>query len=191
MQIKLNKVRLFFPRLFEAEQFKGQGKKRYSARFGIERDSENLKTVMAAIREVAQAAWPKDFEQKLRVFEGDKMKFCLLDGTKVEFDGAEGYMLLSSTRYEQDGPATLRDRRNNPVTRDEGLFYSGCYVNAVVDVWAQAKDYPGVRCSLVGLQFNCDGDAFSGAARLKDDAFAPLEDTGDADGMFSDAGGLV
>lgn len=182
-QIKIENARLFFPVLFEPEQFKGQGKKRYTARLGVAKGSAQLAALEACIREVAQAAWPKDWQKKLEVFAGDKMKFCLLDGNKVDFTGAEGYAMLSTTRYESDGPPVLRDARNNPVVTNDGLFYSGCYVNAVVDVWAQTKDYPGVRCSLLGLQFYRDGDAFSGAGRLADDAFQALDDTGDAAGF--------
>ncbi len=50
------------------------------------------------------------------------------------------------------------------LTEADGRIYAGCYVNFNVDIWAQDGQYTGIRCSLNGVQFVKDGDAFGGAA---------------------------
>lgn len=59
----------------------------------------------------------------------------------------------------------------------DGRPYSGCYVNAKVQIWAQKDKYVGVRCTLVSVQFVKDGDAFGGGGPATADGFEAVEDT--------------
>ena len=66
---------------------------------------------------------------------------------------------------------------------DAGKPYAGCYVNAVVDIWAQAGDYPGIRASLNVVQFYADGEPFAGSAPNVDD-LPDIEDTGELEDLI-------
>ena len=48
---------------------------------------------------------------------------------------------------------------------DDGVMYAGCYVNAVLDIWAMDNKFGKRICAtLSGAQFFKDGDAFTGGA---------------------------
>jgi hypothetical protein len=57
----------------------------------------------------------------------------------------------------------------------EGVIYAGCYVNAKVEMWAQQGTYRGMRCGLLGVQFDAPGDSFGGASRPSDDGFDAVD----------------
>nr|WP_175800891.1 ssDNA-binding protein [Burkholderia anthina] len=187
--IKLKNVRIaFIDDLRHAAQFDGQGAFRYSATFLVQPGSENDKIVNAAINEAAADAWGKKAEAMLAGFRGNVNKFCYIDGnTKPDYEGFEDMFYLSSHRKQDDGRPLLLDMYADPATGKparlidqstgewlpgkEGRIYAGCYVNATIDIYAQTKNYPGIRASLKGVQFAGDGDSFSGARRASDDEF--------------------
>jgi len=173
MKVKLKSVRLAFPDLFEAVPFEEGAAPRYSATFLIEPGSENDKAVQAALEAVAQEAWPKDWQSKLEQFRGNSNKFCYVKGNP-EYDGFTGMMALSSHRRVEDRAPTVLGRNKEALTAKDGIVYGGCYVYANVDIWAQTKTYPGLRCSLLGVQFEKDGDAFSGVRPSSPDEFDDL-----------------
>ena len=59
----------------------------------------------------------------------------------------------------------------------DGVFYAGCYVDAVIDIYAQDHPQYGrrINCGLLGVRFVRDGDAFSGGGGATADDFADLE----------------
>lgn len=178
-KVKLQNVRLFFPDLFEPVQFDGQGEHRFGATFGIlKSDTAQIKVIEDAIKAEATEAWKNKAGTMLAAMRNNANKFCFTDGDAKTYNGAEGLMMLSARRKKRDGRPYVVDRAKRPVTEEDGIFYSGCYVNATVEIWAQAKDYPGVRCTLLGVQFFADGDSFSGASKASDDDFDDLSDQG-------------
>ena len=51
----------------------------------------------------------------------------------------------------------------SPLTETDGRPYSGCYVVAIVELWAQDNSWgKRVNATLKGVQFFADGEAFSG-----------------------------
>ena len=94
-------------------------------------------------------------------------------------------MVLTASRMKTKGRPKIVDRRGNALTEEDGKPYSGCYVNAIVDIWAQKGETPGVRCELMGMQFVKDGEAFGGGKNLGDDAF---DDLGDDENDVDDVG---
>ncbi len=57
----------------------------------------------------------------------------------------------------------------------DGKPYSGCYVNGIVDIWAQDNGFGRrLNATLKGVQFVKDGDAFSGGTAVSADAFDDL-----------------
>lgn len=179
--VKLNDVRLFFPALFEPEEFKG--KKNYRAIFAVEPGSANDKAIHAAVLEVATVKWGKKAQARIDEFGPVKQQFPYRDGNKVDYDGAEGLWVLTANRKEDQGRPLVLDRNKSPLQPKDGKPYSGCYVNASVEIWAQDGENSGIRCALRGVQFFRDGDAFSGGSKVSDDEFDELEEGADADDL--------
>lgn len=182
MKVKLVGVRHAFPDLFEAVQFNGEGEFRYGDTFFIVKGSDNHKLVSDAVNQVATEAWKSKAPAMLESFKNNPNKYCVSDGDLKTYEGPEGCIVLAARRKAKDGrPGTFGLRgKTDPVTSEDGVLYSGCYVVATVDIWAQTKDFPGIRCTLLGVQFHSDGDAFSGGSTLDPDDFEDLSSGSDA-----------
>lgn len=207
-KIKLKEVRVTFANtLYEAKEFeKGDGKFRYGCTFLIEPGSENDKVIRAAYAELAQEAWGKDAAKFVERFMASSRDSAYYSGDTKAYEGYEGMMALSVNRAAKDGQPLLIDRDRSPLVYTaehakegmcntnqvgqpmkgkEGKIYSGAYVNATVDLWTQKKGgqskYEGLRAVLLGVQFNKDGDAFSGTTKATDSDFDDLgaDDDGD------------
>jgi hypothetical protein len=206
--VKLPGARLFFNDLFEANAFKAGQNKSFRAVLGIVPGSANHQSVEAAILEVAKEKFQKKAEAKIEAFRPVPQQFPVKDGNKLDWDGAEGNIVVTAVRGEKSGkPLVLSNQRHNgkfielidasgtPYGRDaDGKLvnisdefdgeiivpYSGCYVNASVEFWAQDGENPGIRCQLRGIQFARDGDAFSGGSKAKADEFDDLASGSDA-----------
>lgn len=188
MKVKLTNVRIaFINNLRTAAEFEaGDGKWRYSATFLVEKGSENDKAIEAAIQSVAAEGWPKKGEAMVESFRTNSNKFCYQNGDLKDFDGFEGNMYIAAHRKRDDGRPLLLDNVIDPETQKiarlidangewlpgkEGRIYAGCYVNATIDIYAQTKTNPGIRCGLQGIQYYGPGDSFSGASRGNEDDF--------------------
>lgn len=181
-KVKLKSVRLSFNDLFEAAQFQGQGAFRYRAVFLLSKNSDNVKTISVAMQEEAKKMWPDNWQKMMLAFKGNAQKSCITDGDLSDTDGHAGNMVLAANRKQKDGRPLIIDRNKSPLTEADGKPYSGCYVNATVEIWAQDGVNKGIRCALQGVQFDRDGDAFSGGVAPSEDDFDDLSGGGD----FSD-----
>ncbi len=185
--VQLKHVRIaFIDDLFEPGQFEGQGDFRHTATFIVEPGSVNFKAVEEAIGKEATAMWAKKADSMMEDIRGNKNKCSWMknkkDKTGEVYDGFEDRWALSAVRKQKDGaplflhnikdPATGKAQR---LTGKEGIIYAGCYVNAKVELWAQSGKYSGMRCGLLGVQFDGPGDSFGGASRVSDDGFDAIE----------------
>ncbi|MNP47458.1 hypothetical protein D3C76_1415120 [compost metagenome] len=77
------------------------------------------------------------------------------------------------------------DRDRTQLTAQEGKPYSGCYVNVIVDIWAQDNSYgKRINAQLQGIQFVRDGEAFSGGGTSADASdFEEIADGADAEDL--------
>lgn len=174
-RLVLPNVRMAFNNLFTAEEYSpGDGKPRYSATFLIEKGSAMDKQIWAAINAEAANAWPKKPQAMVDSLKGNNNKFCYRDGDITTYDGFEGMFALASHRKESDGAPGVYDRDKTPLQARDGRPYSGCYVNAIVEIYAQTGENSGMRCGLVGVQFVKDGQSFGGASKPKADDFEDL-----------------
>lgn len=173
MQVKIPDARLAFGHLYTAKQVMGQGEPAFSASFIIDKNSPAVKTLNATIEAVAKAKWGDKAPGILKTLRaGDKV--CLRDGDiKPDYEGFPGNFFVSARNKTRP---VVKDRDTSPLTEADGKPYSGCYVNGVLDIWAQDSPQFGkrVNATLQGVQFVRDGDAFSGAPPLKDDVFDDL-----------------
>ncbi len=174
MQVKLKKVRLSFPDLWIPQTFKDSTVARFSATFLIQPQTENDRLIRTAIREVAKEQYGAKSDKMLASWEGNSQKYCYIDGDLQDYDGYEGVWALSS--HNKSRPKIVDRNPNNDLTEADGRPYAGCYVNAVVDIYAQRGTYPGIRAALRGVQFVEDGEAFSGSPPASVDDFETLEE---------------
>lgn len=160
--IKIDGVRLSYPKLFTAEEFKqGDGKPRYSARFMVPKGSKAHKDIQAAVDAEAREAYKDKAAKNLAQWAGNNQKMCWQDGDETGLEGDEGYMILSTHKAGKTGRPTVIDRDKSPLAEGDGKPYAGCWVNAGVSIYAQTGENPGIRGSFTVVQFAKDGDAFS------------------------------
>ena len=175
--MKLQNVRLSFPDIFVPRPFKAGDDPKYKATFLVEKGSPQAKAIDAAIVEVAKAKWGAKAEGILKGIRGNANKFCFQDGETKSYDGYAGMMALSASNKARP---TVLDRDKTPLTQDDGRPYAGCYVNAVVELFAYENSGNGISASLGGIQFVKDGDAFGGGGVATADDFDDLADGADA-----------
>lgn len=181
--IILKNVRLSYPNVFHAKDYKGDGKHRWSASFIIEPGSENDKLIRDVISAEAKASYGEKAAQMLKGFQGNSMKMCYIDGEIKGNPEYAGKWVLTTHRYATQPRPLIIDRDKSPLTSDDGKPYGGCYVNAEVSIYAQTGDTPGVRGSFSVIQFAKDGDSF-GAGPVTADAFDDISEGADAGSLM-------
>jgi len=145
-KIMLKNVRLSFPSLFQKANFNGQETK-YEATLLIPKSD---KKTLKAVREEMETV-----KGKLKVSAD---KYCLKDGDDVEYEGFEGNFSLKASNSKRP---TVINRNREPLTADDNEIYGGCYVNAIVDFWAQNNNYgKRINANLLGVQFVKHGEPF-------------------------------
>ena len=172
-EVILKDVRLSFAQIFRAKAFNDDddgGTPKFNCSFLIDKvkGKPAIDTVKAAIREVARAKWGDDIP-KLK-----PDKFCLRDGDNEEWDGYAGCMYVSASNARRP---TIVDRDRRALSEDDGRAYSGCYVNAVIRVWAQDNKWgKRINASLEAIQFVRHGEAFGARPVDAEEAFDDLGD---------------
>jgi hypothetical protein len=181
MKIKLTNVRLAFPTLFEAKTVNGEGKPAFSASFLIDPADPQVKAINAAIDATAQEKWgAKAAAQLVQMRKADKV--CLHDGDlKATYDGFPGNLYISARNPMRP---TVVDADKTPLVEADGKPYAGCYVHAVLELWAQDNQFgKRVNATLMGVQFFRDGDSFTGGGVASDDDFDDVTSGATADDL--------
>ena len=162
MEIIIKDVRLSYPTLFQAREFKaGDGKPRWSAAFIIEPGSDNDNHIKAAIESEAKAIWGAKASAILKTVMGQSNKYCYNDGSTKANKEYQGKMVLATHRSAKLTRPMVIDRDKSPLTSDDSRPYGGCYVNAKVEIYCQTGENTGVRASFSVIQFSRDGEPFS------------------------------
>lgn len=182
----LKNVRASFPVLFKGEQFQGTGNFRCGTSLIVPPDHPQLATINAGIEEAAALKWKDKAAVTLKAARA-KDKLCLRDGDlKAKYDGYEGNLILSAncqggdTEAECVKPQVFTAARVEVSDSAKNPIYSGCYVNALIELYADSRFGDGVFCKLVGIQFDHDGDAF-GTAKAKADDFEAVSNGASAE----------
>lgn len=182
MEIMLKDVRIAFPAIAEKQSI-GDGDPAYGAKFIIVPKSPYVKMLDDAMVAVANAKW-KDKGPSVLQFLKDNKKVSFVHGpycnskTGVPYLGFDGMFSLGSRN--KDTQPTVFNRQGVQIPGEnkdaiKALIYSGCYVNAKVQVWAQDNTYGRrINTSLLGVMFARDGDAFSGSAPARAEDFASM-----------------
>ena len=161
MIIKLNNVRLSFPDLFVAKAVKAGDEPAYSAHFIMPKDHPDVAKVEAAILSVAKDKWGAKADEILRSARAGQ-KLPLHDGDAKPYDGYAGNLYVSARNKRK--PDVI-DRDKTPLTAADGRPYSGCYVNASVELWAQDNSFgKRINSSLLVVQYVKHGEHLAGGA---------------------------
>ncbi len=181
MKVMLKNVRISFPDLFEAKSFDGKQEAKYGAQFLIEKEGESYDKIVKAMQEAAKEKWGKQWEKALASLNKADKTF-LNDGDDKDYDGyADRYYVSAKSKTRP----TVIDSDKTPLDSSDGKPYSGCYVNAALEVWAQDNQWgKRVNCTLRGVQFVKDGDPFGGSSPAGVDEFDAFETEDDEEDMF-------
>lgn len=139
----------------------------------VKRDWNDLhlagKLDAAAIDAVDKEKWTSKADVMLKQIRAAD-KTALHNGdTKAQYAGYEGMMFVNARNPVRP---TALDADKTPLQATDGRIYAGCYVNAVLEFWAQDNKFgKRVNATLMGVQFFRDGDAFSGGGAASDDDF--------------------
>ena len=163
-KIHLNNVRLSFPSIFNKATFEGKETK-FEATLLIPKSDTATKAVLdEAIKSLLA-------EAKMKVGAD---KICLKDGDDSDYDGYEGNWSLKASNSKRP---RLVNKDKTPIVEEDNILYAGCYVNAIIDLWAQNNGYgKRVNANLLGIQFVKDGDSFEGSKVADEDDFDDLGD---------------
>jgi len=188
MKIQLNDVRLSFAQaLFTAQQVNGQGFTKFSASFLFPPTHPAHAAIKEGFKNVAQEKWKdKAAETFAALKAGDKL--CLHDGdAKPQYEGYKGNLYLNASNKLR--PLVI-DGNKSPLDVASGKPYSGCYVNAVIELWPQENKYgKRINVSLLGVQFLRDGPRLSGGGVASADDFQAIPEAAPAEGATASAGG--
>jgi hypothetical protein len=167
MLIKLNNVRLSFPELFQAKSV-NNSEPRFGASFLLDKQANatEIESIKTGMKAVAEEKWGANIPKGV--------KKCLHEGAEKEYDGySADNMFISATNKKRP---TVVDYDMSPLTAEDGRPYGGCYVNAVVRLWAQDNQFgKRINAQLQGVQFAKHGEAFGAGSFNPSEHFGPLE----------------
>ena len=168
-EIRLNNVRLAFPKIWTAEPFPGgvDPTPYFSATFIIPKNHPQIKDLEKLMARLATEKWgPTKGPQVLKAAKAIGKVFLRDGDAKAGVDGFDGNMFISARSKTRP---TVFDNLRNPVTEADGIVYGGCYVNAVISTFAYVKGNNGLGAGLKGVQFAGKGDAFAGVGKAADE----------------------
>jgi hypothetical protein len=188
MKVHLQNVRLTFPQIFEAKQVNGQGEPKFSAAFLFPRNHPQAAELAKAIEEAAKSKWGEKAAAMLQQLKASD-KLAVHDGDgKSDYDGYAGNLFINASNKVR--PLVI-DGNRSPLTAADGKPYSGCYVNAIVEIWAQDNNFgKRVNASLLGVQFLRDGERLAGGSVAAADDFEAIPETAAPEAQKSGAASL-
>ena len=209
-KVTLLNVRLSFEKLYEpnrSENDDGTIRETWGANFLIPKEDAKemqgvfkgkkmpiLKAIKAAGDEAKAKKWGDDPDKWPKI--KDDRKF-FRDGDQENWDGYAGNHYASANAQLNERPSVITNRKdgNGKWIEAEGggknAPYSGCYVNAVLVIWAQDNKHgKRLNAQVKAVQFFRDGEPFGGTSIDVDEEFdddmAGTE--GSIGGDFSDDG---
>lgn len=168
-KIKIASARLSFPSLFQTAVFNGEDTGKYEATFILDKveHAETIKAIQAQIDHLLKT----ELKGKL-----PSDKICLKDGDESGRPEFEGKMTIKASTKRR--PLVI-NRDKSPITVEDNIIYAGCYVHAIISLWAQQNSYgKRINASLDGVQFARDGEPFGdgGISANEFDAFGEFDD---------------
>lgn len=188
VQVVLKDVRISFcDAIWKPKKFRDQddSKPRYSCSFLLDPKAHKkaIEEIKAAQRSVAAAKWPDGVPKEVK---GDRIP--LRDGNEKDYDGYAGKLYLAAAAPSNKRPKIV-DGKKRPLIEEDGKPYAGCYVNAVVSIWADSRYGNRVCATLEAIQFARHGEPFAGKDVDIDEVFDEVEDDDKPFDDSDDSGG--
>ena len=165
-KIMLRNARLSYEHIFKATAFDDSQEPKFSATFIIPKNHPDLPAIKKAYFEAGQEAFPSDFVGSA----WPKGYTCSLKDADVDTNSTGEVLAEKNPAYVGcyilEANSTRRplalNRDKSAVTEEDGILYSGCYVNASLAAagYTYGKVKKGVKCYLNGVQFVKDGERF-------------------------------
>lgn len=166
-KLNIKNIRLGGCSIFKPRAYAEGSPENYSAIFLIERDDPQIKMIQKAIAELARTRWQNKVPKSL--------KTCLVDGEEKDNEAYHDYVTISAS--EKVRPSVV-NRDTSPVYEEDGTVYSGCYVNAILTLWAQDNQYgKRINANLRAIQFVRKGDPIGRAPINVEEEFEDLSDS--------------
>ena len=182
-KIMLRNVRLSYEHIFKPTSFEEGGDPKYSATLIIPKDHPDLPAVKRAFFEAGQESFATDFSKGGAWPKGYT---CSLKDADVATDSLGELLADKNAAYKGcyilEANSTRRpvavNRNKAAVTEEDGIIYSGCYVNASLAAagYTFGKVKKGVKAYLNGVQFVKDGERFGSDALSDFDALDGEDD---------------
>ena len=172
-RLTIKDVRIAYAQgIFTARAAKPGDKEKYGAAFLFPANHPAAKEVAAAVIKAAQTKWGAKADEMLKQLKaGDRLPVHNGDA-KASSAGYTGNLYLNAGNAIR--PLVL-DANRAPLTAADGKPYSGCYVNAIIEVWAQDNQHgKRVNASLLGVQFVRDGERLAGGSVATADDFEAI-----------------
>lgn len=166
--IKFKNARLSYPSLFNHGTFNGDSTGKYECTFILDK-KEHAKTI-TEIKEKAKAL----IKSELKGAKLGSDRICLKDGDEQEQDELKGCYAIKVSNKNR--PLVI-DRNGSPLTEEDNVIYAGCYVNGIIDLWAQNNGWgKRINGTLKGVQFYADGEAFGNDSTISTSEFDVFND---------------
>ena len=172
--IKLQKVRLSYPNLWEAREFEGNGKFKYSATGIFSGKHPAGAQIKAAVIEAANAKWGAKGPATLKALQANGRVFAVRDGDNKDAEGYAGNYYITGSNSKR--PQVVDRDGVTPLASTDGKPYGGAWINMYVDIYGhESGSIKGIYTTLAGVQFHSDGEILEsgGGAAV---AFDAIED---------------
>lgn len=171
--VMLRNVRCSFPQLFEAKTGVSGTTFNPGASFILDpsENSETLEEIKEAIKSVIAE------NAVLKKSPPSKDKFCLRESDREDYP--EGSYILKASNPV---PPIVLGKNRERLTKETNTIYSGCYVNAKIEVWGQTNAWgKRVNAKLIAIQFAEDGEPFGAyiSEAKAVEGFEDLEEAGE------------
>ena len=191
--VSLNAVRTSYLYCFQPYvNVDDNGKKTesYCSHFIMDVGHTGIALVVAAMKSAAAGQWGAKADDMYNALKGQH-KLCLKEGSicKAGEEPYAGKLFISSSNKKR--PLVIDGQRNILAAGDSLAPYSGCWVNARIQVWAQDNKYgKRINASLLGIQFLRHDEAFGGGRIATVDEFGVVANDADADAPANATAGL-
>lgn len=189
IRVTIKDVRIAYAQgVFQARAAKPGDKEKFGAAFLFEPGHPVVKLLAEAVGAAAKAKWADKANDMLKQLKaGDRLPVHSGDA-KASSAGYAGMLYMNAGNALR--PLVI-DSNNAPLTEADGRPYSGCYVNAIVEIWAQDNQHgKRVNASLLGVQFARDGERFAGGSVATTDDFEPIPQSAQSSGEPEDPSAL-
>jgi hypothetical protein len=182
-KLKLSNVRIAFAAdLFVAKTQGDNPTAKFGCTFLIDPSDKQVIEINKAIDAAATEKFGAKAPMALKAMRATE-KAGLRDGDLKSYAGYAGNLYISASNILRP---TVIDADKTPLVMSDGKPYSGCMVNASVELWAY--DHPiggkGISATVLGVQFVKDGEKFgSGSSVATADEFDDVSAGADADSL--------